>query len=134
MRVDFALASAALIVAASSFATLAWAEGYDGTYIGKSRMTSQSYQASGARVNCKPEYDIKITIRGTSLTGENLSIGGKATGTVQKDGTYTAQGGLGTLTQASSQGQVQGNVLRGTFTQVSNGATCTGTLEATRQP
>jgi len=133
MRLDFALASAALIVAVSSFAMLAWAEGYDGTYVGKSRMTSQSYQASGARVNCKPEYDIRITIRGNSITGENLSIGGKASGTVQKDGSFTAQGGLGTLTQASAQGQVTGNVARGTYTQMSNGATCTGTLEAMRQ-
>lgn len=133
MRLDFVLASAALVVAVSSFAIEAGAEGYDGTYVGKSRMMSQFYQTSGARVPCKREYNIKITIRGDTLTGENLSIGGKANGTVQADGSFTAQGGLGMMTQASAQGRVTGNVLHGTYTQMSNGATCTGSLEAVRQ-
>jgi len=134
MRFHSMLVSSLVFAFLAGFVPAALADNFDGVYVGKSKLQGQNYQSSGARVSCKPEYDIKITIAGNRLTGENLSIGGKATGTVQPDGSYTASGGLGTLTQASSQGRVQGNVVRGTFTQMTNGATCTGTLEATRQP
>jgi cytoskeletal protein CcmA (bactofilin family) len=67
------------------------------------------------------------------VTGENLSIGGKASGTVQSDGSFTAQGGLAVQTQARIQGKIQGNTIRATYTQRTRNATCTGTLQAVRQ-
>ena len=126
------LASIGLITV-SAIATTLWAAGFDGTYVGKSRMTGQSYSDTGAAVSCKREYDIKITIAGTKLTGENLSIGGKATGTVQSDGSFFAQGGLAIQTQATIQGRISNNVIRGSYSQVTRNATCTGTIEATRR-
>jgi hypothetical protein len=116
----------------SSLVAVAWAAGFDGVYIGKSKMTSQGYSSTGSPVSCKREYDIKITVAGTTITGENLSIGGKATGTVQADGSFTAKGGLSIQTQATVQGNIKGNTIRGTYTQMSRNATCSGTLSATR--
>jgi hypothetical protein len=121
------------LISFSAIATAAWAAGFDGTYVGKSRMTGQSYSDSGSAVSCKQEYDIRITIAGNKLTGENMSIGGKATGTVQSDGSFFAQGGLAIQTQATIQGKITNNVIRGHYSQVSRNATCTGTIEATRR-
>ena len=123
------------IFAACSFglAAAAWAAGYDGVYVGKSKMATQSYSTSGSMVGCQPEYEIKITITGNALTGENLSIGGKAMGTVQSNGSFTAKGGLSIQTQATVQGNIEGNTIRGTYTQATRNATCTGTFVATRQ-
>ncbi len=121
------------LITVSAIATTVWAASFDGTYIGKSRMTGQSYSDTGAAVSCKREYDIKITIAGNTLTGENLSIGGKATGTVQSDGSFFAQGGLAIQTQATIQGRISNNVIRGNYSQVTRNATCTGTIEATRR-
>lgn len=121
------------LIAVSVFATTVWAAGFDGTYVGKSRMTGQSYSNTGAAVSCKKEYDIKITIAGNTLTGENLSIGGKASGTVQSDGSFFAQGGLAIQTQATIQGRIANNVITGNYTQMTRNATCTGTIQAKRQ-
>ena len=121
------------LIAVCTIATTVWAAGFDGTYIGKSRMTGQSYSNTGSPVSCKREYDIRITIAGNKLTGENLSIGGKATGTVQSDGSFFAQGGLAAQTQAFIQGQIADNVIRGNYTQRTRNASCTGTIEATRK-
>lgn len=133
MRLSAALRSSLVVTSLSSFVAVAWAAGYDGVYIGKSKMTSQGYSTTGSPVSCKPEYDVKITVAGNVLTGENLSIGGKAKGTVQSDGSFTAKGGLSVQTQATVQGQIQGNTIRGTYTQMTRNATCTGTLAAMRQ-
>lgn len=128
-----AVLRAGLVAASfSSLVAVAWAAGFDGVYIGKSKMTSQGYSSTGSPVSCKREYDIKITVAGTTITGENLSIGGKATGTVQADGSFTAKGGLSIQTQATVQGNIKGNTIRGTYTQMSRNATCSGTLSATR--
>jgi hypothetical protein len=132
MRASITFASVGLI-AVAALATSVWAAGYDGTYVGKSRMMGQSYSNTGSPVSCKREYDIKITITGNTLTGENLSIGGKATGTVQSDGSFFAQGGLAIQTQATIQGKIANNVVRGSYTQRARNATCTGTIEATRK-
>jgi hypothetical protein len=132
MRASVSFASIGLI-AVAAIATTAWAASFDGTYVGKSRMTGQSYSTTGAAVSCKREYDIRITITGNTLTGENLSIGGKATGTVQSDGSFFAQGGLAVQTQATIQGKIANNVIRGSYTQVTRNATCTGTIQATRK-
>jgi hypothetical protein len=132
MRSRNILASVGLI-AVCAVATTVWAAGYDGTYVGKSRMTGQSYSNTGAAVSCKREYDIKITISGNTLTGENLSIGGKASGTVQSDGSFFAQGGLAVQTQATIQGHIANNVITGQYTQMTRNATCTGTIQAKRQ-
>jgi hypothetical protein len=132
MRTFITPATAGLI-AVSAIVTTAWAAGFDGIYTGKSKMTGQSYSDSGSPVSCKQQYDIKITIAGNSLTGENLSIGGKASGTVQSDGSFFAQGGLAAQTQATIQGKITKNVIRGNYTQVTRNATCTGTIEAKRQ-
>ena len=133
MRLSTALQPGILTASFLSLAAAAWAAGYDGVYVGKSKMASQSYSTSGSPVSCKPEYDIKITIKGNAITGENLSIGGKASGTVQSDGSFTAKGGLSVQTQATVQGKIQGGTIRGTYTQMTRNATCTGTLAATRQ-
>lgn len=132
MRASITFASVGLISVAA-LATTVWAAGYDGTYVGKSRMTGQSYSDTGAAVSCKREYDIRITIAGNTLTGENLSIGGKASGTVQSDGSFFAQGGLAVQTQATIQGRIANNAISGSYTQRSRNATCTGTIEATRK-
>jgi hypothetical protein len=132
MRSSITLASVGLI-AVSAIATTVWAAGYDGIYVCKSRMSGQSYSASGSPVSCKQEYDIKITISGNTLTGENLSIGGKASGTIQSDGSFFAQGGLAVQTQATIQGHIANNVITGNYTQMTRNATCTGTIQATRQ-
>jgi len=116
-----------------SIAAVAWAAGFDGVYVGKSKMTSQGYSASGSPVSCKREYDIKITVAGNAITGENLSIGGKASGTVQSNGSFTAKGGLSVQTQATVEGSIQGNTIRGTYTQMTRNATCSGTFVATRK-
>ena len=121
------------LIAIAAIATTAWAAGFDGTYVGKSRMTGQSYSDTGSAVSCKKEYDLKITITGNTLTGENLSIGGKASGTVQSDGSFFAQGGLPPQTQATIQGKIANNVIHGSYSQQTRNATCTGTLQATRQ-
>ena len=121
------------LIAVSAIATTVWAAGYDGTYVGKSRMTGQSYSDTGSPVSCKQEYDVKITIAGNTLTGENLSIGGKASGTVQSDGSFFAQGGLAVQTQATIQGHIAKNIITGNYTQVTRNATCTGTIQAKRQ-
>jgi len=121
------------LIAVSAIATAAWAAGYDGTYVGKSRMTGQSYSDSGSPVSCKQEYDIKITVNGNTFTGENLSIGGKASGTVQSDGSFFAQGGLAVQTQATIQGKIANNLITGQYTQMTRNATCTGTIQAKRQ-
>jgi hypothetical protein len=120
-------------IAVSAIATAAWAAGNDGTYVGKSLMTGQSYSDSGSPVSCKQEYDIKITINGNTLTGENLSIGGKASGVVQSDGSFFAQGGLAVQTQATIQGKIANNLITGSYTQMTRNATCTGTIQAKRQ-
>ncbi len=132
MRASITFASIGLL-AVGALATTVWAAGYDGTYVGKSRMIGQSYSDTGAAVSCKKEYDFKITIAGNTLTGENLSIGGKATGTVQSDGSFFAQGGLPPQTQATIQGKITNNVIHGSYTQQTRNATCTGTLQATRK-
>jgi hypothetical protein len=132
MRSLITLATAGLI-ALFAIVTAAWAAGFDGVYTGKSKMTGQSYSDTGSAVSCKQQYDIKITIAGNSLTGENLSIGGKASGTVQSDGSFFAQGGLAIQTQATIQGKISNNVIRGSYTQRTRNATCTGTIEAKRQ-
>lgn len=116
-----------------SFAGLSFAGDFDGTYIGKSTMTDAAYSLEGTRLACQRQYDIKITISGDRITGENLDTGGKASGTIKPDGTFTAGGGTGAITQASTEGRVDGKVLRGTFSQRSKNTTCTGTLVATRQ-
>jgi hypothetical protein len=121
------------LIAVSAIATTVWAAGYDGTYVGKSRMTGQSYSDTGSPVSCKQEYDVKITIAGNTLTGENLSIGGKASGTIQSDGSFFAQGGLAVQTQATIQGHIANNILTGNYTQMTRSATCTGTIQAKRQ-
>jgi hypothetical protein len=121
------------LIAVSAIATTVWAAGYDGTYVGKSRMTGQSYSDTGSPVSCKQEYDVKITIAGNTLTGENLSIGGKASGTIQSDGSFFAQGGLAVQTQATIQGHIANNILTGNYTQMTRNATCTGTIQAKRQ-
>ena len=133
MRLSTTLQPGVLTASFLSLGAAAWAAGYDGVYVGKSKMASQSYSTSGSPVSCKREYDIKITIRGNAITGENLSIGGKASGTVQTDGSFTAKGGLSVQTQATVQGKIQGTTIRGTYTQMTRNATCTGTLAATRQ-
>jgi hypothetical protein len=133
MRLSPALRSGLVATSFLSLAAAAWAAGYDGVYVGKTKMTSQSYSATGSPVSCKREYDIKITVAGNVISGENLSIGGKATGTVQKDGSFTAKGGLSVQTQATVQGKIQGNTIRGTYSQMTRNATCSGTLAATRQ-
>lgn len=133
MRLATAVRSGLLTTSLLSLAAAAWAASYDGVYVGKSKMTSQSYSGAGSPVSCKPEYDIKITVAGNVITGENLSIGGKASGTVQSNGSFTAKGGLSVQTQATVQGSIQGNSIRGTYTQMTRDATCTGTLAATRQ-
>ena len=133
MRLSTALQSGLLTASFLGITAAAWAAGYDGVYVGKSKMATQSYSASGSAVSCKREYDIKITIKGNAITGENLSIGGKAVGTVQTDGSFTAKGGLSVQTQANVQGKIQGSTIRGTYTQMTRNATCTGTLAATRQ-
>jgi hypothetical protein len=132
MRLKYSIALS-ILFALSAFVGTARAAGFDGIYIGKSKMATQSYSQSGSAVSCKPEYDIKLTISGKSVTGENLSIGGKASGTVQSDGSFTAQGGLAVQTQARIQGKIQGNTIRATYTQRTRNATCTGTLQAVRQ-
>jgi hypothetical protein len=121
------------LIAVSAITTTVWAASFEGNYVGKSRMTGQSYSETGSAVSCKQEYDIKITITGNTLTGENLSIGGKASGIVQSDGSFFAQGGLAVQTQATIQGKIANNVIRGSYTQVTRNATCTGTIEATRK-
>ena len=131
MRSRNILASVGLITV-SAIATTVWAASYDGTYVGKSRMSGQSYSNTGSPVSCKREYDIKITISGNTLTGENLSIGGKASGTVQSDGSFFAQGGLAVQTQATIQGHIANNVITGNYTQMTRNATCTGTIQAKR--
>lgn len=133
MRSRPALALAILFAFSTGLAGSAYAAGFDGVYTGKSKMATQSYSGSGSPVSCKPEYDIKITVRGNSLTGENLSIGGKASGTVQPDGSFSAQGGLAIQTQARIQGKIEGNRIHATYTQRTRNATCTGTLEAVRR-
>jgi cytoskeletal protein CcmA (bactofilin family) len=132
MRLNSALALS-ILFALSAYIGTARAAGFDGVYVGKSKMATQSYSQAGSAVSCKREYDIKLTVAGNSVTGENLSIGGKASGTVQSDGSFTAQGGLAVQTQARIQGKIQGNTIRATYTQMTRNATCTGTLQAVRQ-
>ena len=133
MRLPTALRSGLLAASFMSIAAVAWAAGFDGVYVGKSKMTSQGYSASGSPVSCKREYDIKITVAGNAITGENLSIGGKAAGTVQSNGSFAAKGGLSVQTEATVQGNIQGNTIRGTYTQRTRNATCSGTFVATRK-
>jgi hypothetical protein len=133
MRLTQLFFPALLVASFTSFASVAFAGQFDGTYVGKSTMTDAAYSLEGARLACQRQYDIKITISGDRVTGENLDTGGKATGTIKPDGSFATGGGTGAITEASAEGRVEGNVLRGTFSQRSKNATCTGTLVATRQ-
>lgn len=133
MRSNSALALPILFALSAGLVGIAHAAGFDGVYVGTSKMLSQSYSDSGSPVSCKNGYKLRITVSGNSITGENLSIGGKASGTVQNDGSFTAQGGLAIQTQARIQGKIDGNTIRATYTQSTRNATCTGTLQAVRQ-
>lgn len=133
MRLDQLFIPALLVASIPSFTTAAFAGQFDGTYVGKSTMTDAAYSMEGARLACQRQYDVRITISGDRVTGENLDTGGKATGTVKPDGSFAARGGTGAITEASAEGRIEGKVLRGTFSQRSKNTTCTGTLVATRQ-
>lgn len=133
MRLTRISMSTLVVASIASLAGIAVAGQYDGTYVGKSTMTDAAYAMEGARLACQRQYDIKITIAGDRVTGENLDTGGKATGTIKADGSFTASGGTGAITQASAEGRIEGSVVRGTFSQRSKNTTCTGTLVATRQ-
>ena len=134
MRVSSIVSSTCLVVAVVVLVAPAFADGFDGTYLGTSTLKNQSQDIGGSRFRCTPSSEVRYVISGQTIQSENLDTGLQGSGVIQPDGSFTTHASRGTGTQSSTQGKIDSKGVHGTFTTLlTGGLKCEGTVEATRR-
>ena len=124
-RVSFTIRMLALIASAEAIAVAAYADGFDGRWVGRYKLES------GKPFFCTPEGDFSAVVSGNTFHGEVSTRFGRhaVPGIVHPDGTWHGTFQLPTGTVVEFHGRFEGGKIVGIY---GTGTDCSGTVTGAR--